>query len=300
MTTLAWALAPALALLAAFDVRVAPPAPQPVAIVYELAGEALLLAPDRSPKPVRLFERLPVGASLELGPRARLALAFSSGLRYELGAASRATLGVKDLVARAGRARPLPPVPPLPLLAPIAAEHVPGARAGALRIRTERITGLYPRHGATVLAEATVLRFESVAGAAAYRVEIQDERGGTVFRAEPGAPPARVPAGALQAGQTYRWSVRTLDRPGPIARGEADFVTLSAEAARARERARRILEPEGPAALPLLAAIDRGLGLRLEAREKLRAALAAKPGEPALREAFLDAAAELDEPYARE
>jgi hypothetical protein len=261
-------------------------APKPVAIVYSLAGEASVASPNMARRPLRLFDRLPAGATLEVGPDSHLALAFASGLRYKLGAHSHVKLGTKDLALREGIVRPLSPVPPLLTLFPIAESDRPGLRHAAVRIRSERITGLYPRHGMTVLADEAVLHFQPVEGARGYRIEVQDDQGGIVFRVDIEAPPVKLPAGTLRAGRCYRWTVRTLDRPSAIARGEAELVILSEDAARAREEARKILESETPESLQLLAEIDRSLGLLLEAREELQEALDRKPGDPGLRQAL--------------
>jgi hypothetical protein len=267
-------------------------APQPVAIIYELEGEALRQGPGSSPQPVELLDRLAAGTSVELAAGSRLALAFVTGRRYEISGPARATLGKGDLAARSGGVRALPSVPPLPRLAPIAETDRPGLRAGAVRIRAERMTGLYPHGGAAVLPGEIRLRFQPVTGAARYRVEVQDEHGRTVFREDgessvvPMGPTVKLPAGTLHAGASYRWTVRTLDRPGAVARGAAGLVVLDEETARRREETRKVLASEGPGALPLLAAIDAGLGLWLEAREALTAALDAAPGEPALQEAL--------------
>jgi hypothetical protein len=259
---------------------------EPVAIVYRITGEALRVTPHRAA--VHLFDRLPAGTTLELAPGSRLAIAFVTGKRYEISGPARATLGKGDLAAKSGGMRPLPSVPPLPRLAGIAEDENPGPTAGAVRIRAEKIAGLYPRRGAAVLTNETVLRFQPVAGAREYRIEVQDGQGRTVFRTDAGSPPVKVPAGTLRPGHRYLWVVRTLDRPGAIARGEADLVTLSEDAARTREEVREILATEGPGSLPLLAEIDQSLGLWLEAREDLRTALTHEPANPALRKALIE------------
>ena len=225
---------------------------------------------------------------MEVGQESRLALAFVSGLRYELREGSRVRLGAKDLTSRTGTVRRLPAVPPLPQLPPIAPQDRPGLPSGAPRIRGEPIKGLYPRRGAAVLANATVLYFQPVTGASRYRIEVQDRENQTVFQTELESSPVKVPAGTLRPGNNYRWTVRTLDRPGAIARGEAELVTLGEQASRTREKARQSLAAEGAGSLPLLAEIDRSLGLLLTAREELRAALDGKPGDPALRQALAE------------
>jgi hypothetical protein len=253
----------------------------PVAIVYALSGEAFQGAPGQPRHPIVLFDQLPAGADLDVEPGARLALAFASGKCWALGGGARATLGATDLGSRAGNVRRLPSVPPLPRLAPIRKDDHAGPRAGAVRIRGERIKGLYPGRGAKALASATVLRFRAAGGAERYRVEVQDEQGAIVVSTETTAPAVRVPAGILRPGASYHWVVRTLDLPGAAARGEADFPTLDRESAWRRERLRRAAAGRRELTA-LLAGIDRQLGVLAEARDELRSALAASPGDPAL------------------
>ena len=267
-------------------------AAEPVAMVYLLAGEASLTAPV--PRPVRLFDRLPAETKVEVGPGSRVALAFVSGLRYELGERSQVTIGRKDLVSRTGLVRTLPPVPAFLRLSPIAKGDRPGPRAGAVRIRAERITGLYPRGGAAVLPGEIFLRFQPVMGAGRYRIEVQDDQGRTVFEADSESPPVKLDSETLRPGLRYRWTVRTLDRPGPVARGDAELVVLGEDVARTREETRKILKAEGPGSLPLLAAIDHSLGLWLEAREELRAALDRKPRDPGLQQALSEIEIQLE------
>jgi CHAT domain-containing protein/tetratricopeptide (TPR) repeat protein len=240
-------------------------AAEPVAIVYSLAGEASLTAPVH--RPLRLFDRLPAGTIVEVNPGSRLALAFVNGLRYELGELSRVTIGRKNLVSRTGPVRSLPQVPRLPRLSPIASEDRPGPRAGAVRIRTETVKGLYPDRAAASLASATRLRFDPVPAAPGYIVQIVDQTGETVFQIDTQATEVSVPPGVLKPGETYRWSVETRDRPGAIARGEATLVTLDDSRARAREELRRWAEQSGNMDdQPLLAAVDQALGLAEDAR----------------------------------
>ncbi|HEX6863847.1 MAG TPA: tetratricopeptide repeat protein, partial [Thermoanaerobaculia bacterium] len=234
-------------------------AAEPAAIVYSLAGEATVAAPD--PRPLRLFDRLQTGTIVEVSPGSRVALAFVSGLRYELGERSRVTIGKKDLASRAGTVKALPRVSPLPRLLPIAAEDRPGPKAGAVRIRSEEIGGLSP-DGTVTLADATVLHFQSAEGTGRHRVEIEDAHGTVVFRVDTEGSAVTVPEGILAPGVPYHWTVKSLNRPGPVRRGEAGFATLSQKAAEARERLRKAVEKlEDGDSRALLEAVDHGLGL---------------------------------------
>jgi CHAT domain-containing protein/Tfp pilus assembly protein PilF len=244
--------------------------PEPVAIVYSLAGTATL-----ADRPLHRFDRLPAEAAVEVGPASHLALGFASGVRYELGEGARVTLGKTDLAQRAGLVKALPRVPPHLILAAISKEERPGARAGAVRIRGEEIEGLHPCRGAAVLANQAVLRFKPAESGGPYHVEVQDGEGRTMFQTDVEAPPVRVPGDVLRPGARYGWTVHTLGRPGPVAHAEADFVTLSADDTRAREALRATLEAEGTGdSLALLAEIDRGLGMLPEAAEGLEEGLA--------------------------
>ncbi len=248
-------------------------APEPVAIVYETSGEASRLVPGRSRQPVHLLDRLAAGTAIELAAGSRLALAFLNGRRYEISGPARATLGKDDLAARSGGVRALPSVPPLPRLAPIAEDDRPGAKAGAVRIRREEIDSLSPRDGAATLADATSLRFQTADGAARHQVEIEDARGTLIFRVVTEASAVNVPTGILASGGRYHWTVKALDRPGPVVRGEAEFVTLPRKTAEARERLRKAVEAAGnDGSRALLAAVDHDLGLTNEAHGRRMAA----------------------------
>lgn len=208
----------------------AAPAP-PVAIVYQLQEEATWNLPRKAPQPVALLSVLPAGAELRIAPGGSLALALPSGARYRLGPGARATLGPRGLSRTRGPVETLPPVKPFPSLAPIAFTDRPGDRSAAVRVRGEAIEGLSPNESIRSLADRTVLRFRPVHGALRHRVEVRGSDGGLVFEKETEASEASVPAGLLVPGKRYRWTVRTIDRLGPVARGEAWFSTLDAESA---------------------------------------------------------------------
>jgi hypothetical protein len=254
-----------------------------VAIIYRLAGTASRIDPGRPRRPVGLFDRLPAGVVLETEPGARLELAFGTGLRWALGSGSRAALGPAGLATRSGDVRQLLPVPPLPLLGPIRKEDHPGRHPGAVRIRGERITGLYPGRGAAAIASAVVLRFLPVGGTERYQVELRDEQGTVIFSATTSETAMSVQADFVRPGTRYHWTVRTVERAGPVALGEADFMTLPSRIAEERETLRKAIEAAGDsAALALLAEVDRELGLVMEAQDELRAAVRALPGDAQL------------------
>jgi hypothetical protein len=156
-----------------------------------------------------------------------------------------------------------------------------------VRIRGEGIEGIYPGRGATALASAVVLRFRNVEGARRYRIEVGDGAGTVVYSTETESTKLSLPADALRPGMSYHWSVSTMNRPGPMAQGEAEFTTLDADTARAREELRLLVEKTGSEELTaLLAGVDRELGLLAEARAELQSALRAAPMDTALAEAL--------------
>jgi hypothetical protein len=132
-----------------------------------------------------------------------------------------------------------------------------------------------------------LLRFAPVPDASRYQVTVEDESAASVFQVETQSPTVHVLPGILKPGAKYYWHVRTLDRMGQVARGTAEFVTLTAETARARAAVKAALEVAGDAAsLALLAELDRRLGLLVEACDEFRAALAKAPGDAALQQAL--------------
>lgn len=268
-----------------------PPAAKEVAIVSFLAGQAL--REDHGViQPLRLWDRLTEGTWLEVNA-GRVGLAFASGKRYVLLESARALLGKKDF-AGASHFLELPRVKPRAFGPIFAGTPMYLTEIAGTPIRTERIRGLYPRLGAATPAGHTTLRFDAVDNAGRYQVEVFDEEGKTVFATPTTDVTVSVPTAKLRAGVRYSWRVRTLDRPGPAAAGQADFVTLTLKVAREWEAMRRELG-HGEESLPLLALIDQKLGLFAEARTDLEEAIRQSPEEPGLREALSQIEARLSE-----
>jgi hypothetical protein len=260
----------------------------PVAIVCAVVGTAsVTVSAAGKTTPLRLFEWVADGSVIEVARGSQLTLVFSSGARYELGETAKATAGTTSLASSAGPVRELEAVPPFPTVLPITASARTGPRYGAVRIRGATLTHLYPHGDAATLADSAALRFAPVSDASRYSVEVETESGTSVLRVETQSPSVSISPGILKPGAKYYWQVGTLDRIGQAARGAAEFVTLSAEAASRRAALKQSLEAAGDAAsLALLAEIDRSLGLLIEAREEFRAALAKAPGDVSLRSAL--------------
>jgi CHAT domain-containing protein/Tfp pilus assembly protein PilF len=257
-----------------------------VALISELSGTAVVEGSGSpTPSAVKRFTALPDGSILRLGPGSRAVVVLVRGRRFTLGPGARATVHGDRVSATSGPVEELPSLPALPQL--VALTDAPRA-LGGVRLRASAVTGLSPSNGAALASRAR-LRFAPVAGAATYRVEIEDGQGRGIFTSETASAEVAVPAGILEAGADYYWTVRTIDRPGAQARGSAGFRTLRPDEARARDDLAARLRGEGGApALALLAAIDRHLGLHQEALEGFRAALALAPGDAALEAAIRD------------
>ena len=263
------------------------PPVSPVAIVSHMTGTASVTAGPGPAVALKPYDWIPPDATIEVAPKSSVTLVLVSGKRFELPERTRASVRADRLSPVAGTVRLLDPLPALPAIAPIAKSARTGGEAAAIRIRGERISHLYPAGQAVALADRTVLRFDPVAGAAKYKVEVEDERGAPVAEFETSEPAVAVSAGVLAPGRNYYWRVSSLDSAGPPARGAAQFVTLSEQNAVARRALRSRLESTGdPSSLALLAEIDRALGLMWEARETLREAARKAPEDPDIRSAL--------------
>jgi hypothetical protein len=276
----------------------APAAPSIAALISELSGEATVRStPAAARDRARRFDAVPVGARLELGAQSRGVLVLAGGRRFALGPNARATVADDRLTATSGPVTELASLPTLPRLTALD-ESRPAGPPGAVRLRGAVISGVRPSH-AVVLNPPLTLRFDPVAGASRYAVEVENQAGRRIFAAETPKPEQAVPPGVLEPGASYYWVVRTLDKAGGEARGTGQFRTLSLDEVAQRDALRRSLASEGDAGgVALLAEIDRRLGLYQEALEGFRAALAGTPADPAIQRAirWLEAAARPEGP----
>jgi CHAT domain-containing protein len=276
------------------------------AMVCLLHGDVTVQAPGSTAQPATLFERLPAGAVVRCGPHSAATLVFFDGSRYAVGSTTSAIVQPAGVRAASGEVRHLPQVAQLVAIAPLAWDDSLRKRAAAIRIRAAApppaaITGLSPRDGATVLADALALTFTPAPGIEAYRVEIMFDDSHVVFSADTHGPTVNVPRGALKAGGVYGWEVRALDSGADDRRGNAVFVTLGEKETRQRHDLAVAASRSRQADLELaLAAIDHQAGLASEACAELRAAAAwiGAGGDPQGRRE--PAAADAGEPYLRQ
>jgi hypothetical protein len=262
--------------------------PVTVAVVFDVAGRASITEKSgAAARLLRLHDWIHSGSTIQVGADSKLVLVFVSGKRFELGPLAKSTLTPDDLVRSAGPVHALPAFPRLPQVLPIAADERPSTNSAAVRIRGREISNLYPRTPATALTRSTVLRFEPVSDERRYLVEVEDESGARLFRAETATPAVSVPQGILEPGARYYWRVTSVNQAIPPARGEAAFRTVGREPEQELDALIAALEPAADAkTLALLAEIDRRLGLFMEARDRLRAALAKDPDNGSLRDAL--------------
>jgi len=266
-----------------------------VALIASSTGVLSVAEPGRPPRPATTLDWLRDGAVVECPSGAKATLALAGGRRYELPPSTRIRVHGDGIEPLAGQPRELATSAPLPKLASLAPDSRPGVRAGALRVRGRTLRDLNPREDGLTLAGATTLSFTALPGVGEYHVEIEDDRGETVFHATTPASQIRVSAGVLQPGRRYRWSVRGSSADG-LARGEAEFRTLDAEAAARRERFRASLAGDDASSAALLAEVDRALGLLTQARDGFALALERAPTDAALKRALDDVEARLREP----
>ena len=260
------------------------PAPKPasepelVAIVSALDGKMWAQSkPTR--RSLALYDWLPAGMVIDLDEKARAVIIMMDGRRYELGGGSRVQLTASSATIVRGPVKEAAPVPGLVALAPIAG-RAPTV-SGAVRLRARNIPKLNPCNTVVTLRDATVLRFEPIAGASQFAVEVQTEDGRRVFAQTIDRPPLAVPAGVLSGGVEYFWTVRLIG-DGPPARSEGRFRTLDAEAEAARIALGRSSDTADSG---LLGGIDFHLGVLNEAIEELSAAAERNPDNVAAREA---------------
>lgn len=259
--------------------------PDAAALIVIASGPLSLTEQGSMARSVGALEWLPIDSILDSGGQTAL-LALAGGRRFELSARARVRVRPDGLEVLSGQAHELARVAPIPKVARLAAHEQPGSRSGAMRIRGRTIRGLYPRGDAVTRAEATTLLFSLASGITEYHVEIEDDEGETVFHVSTRGGEILVARDVLQAGRRYRWSVRGGSADGP-ARGEAEFSTLDADAATARQRLRdSIGNSDDVAGVALLAEVDRQIGLLLEARDGFSRALERSPGTPELRDAL--------------
>jgi hypothetical protein len=132
---------------------------------------------------------------------------------------------------------------------------------------------LYPNSNQAVLSDSVILRYSAVRQALRYRAVIMDEKRHAVFDKETATTEITVPVGVVSPGSHYHWQIATIGK-GPVNQGYGEFTALPADIAQERALFKENLAKKGdPESLALIAAIDRALGLLLEARNEFMAAL---------------------------
>ena len=260
---------------------------QPVAIVSSIEGGAWIQAKAGARKPLALYDWISADAMVEVADVGRLELILIDGRRYRLNGGAGATVSSTSLSPLRGSVTQESAMPKLVALAPIAGS-APRA-AGAVRIRGRTIANMNPCDSVRTLRDATVLRFDPVAGVSRYEIEVRAAGDEEVFAGTATEPMLAVPAGVLAAGSEYFWFVRT-QGVDPPAQSESRFTTLDGDA----ESARRTFASElDPSAGGLLGGIDVHLGLLNEAVAELTAAAQRAPRDAAVGEAAKRARATL-------
>jgi hypothetical protein len=254
------------------------PASAPVAISSAVSGTVWITTAGERRR-LEALEWIPAEAVVEAEAGSAARLITIDGQRYEVreGGAARLSAGavttVRGVVVK-GATLPRLPVAPI-------AGSVPG-RSAAVRIRGERIAGMYPCQAVRTLAGATELRFEAPASVSRFEVEIS-RAGRRVLAQVTERSPLRVPGGVLEDGLEYVWNVRALGKGNP-SEGEAGFATLDAATRAARADVLAALERDGEPGV--MAAIDSRLGLLDEAVAALARAASREPSNAATQRAL--------------
>lgn len=258
-------------------------------IVAEVRGDATaMVSGQHAATPLRLFDRLGEGTVVATGVDSRASLLWIDGRRFDLGPSSEVAIGAEGIEARRGTAEEREPVAVLADVAPIlGAAGNTRPLATRLRAGTTAPALLEPPEGGALLADAPVLVFAGTPAATSYVVTVED-RSGEVYRVETEATEVRLPAGVLAPGRTYSWEVASIvdDRVG--AKSGAIVTTIDEATGRRRAAALEALEASADPVHALIAAdLDRTLGLRREACERLRS-VRSEDGDRADLDASLD------------
>jgi hypothetical protein len=235
--------------------------PKPIAVIGALSGEAHIAG--SSARPARARDWLSAGDVLGLDDGARLVVVFRTGRRFEVRGAARVTVRA-DALAPLSDVRELERLPAWPALPAVDPAAARGSRAAAIRVRvgTDFTGAIEPASDGVVLSDEAWLCFPLQPNASVYAIEVRDHHGDLVFQTRTGEGRVRVPAGTLQPGARYAWSVETVDHMGHPARAYAQFRTLDGQAAEARRNIRAHVEASGEIdAETYLQELDQALGL---------------------------------------
>jgi len=265
------------------------PAEEKTAIVCFVDGKAWVLDPGtKERKEIDLFVWLKTGGTVETSADAKLVIAFSTGDRYEVSGSAKAIVGQAGLTTVSGPVKKLTPTPVMPKIVSLSQGARPGSRMSGIRLRGAKqvISDLYPGDGAAVFADEAVLTFSHMGKAERFRVELEDEPGNNILSIETTSSEVGVSPGILKPGANYYWSVRTLETDKPSTVVDAVFSTITEEEAKTLKAFRsQAFQSRDAAELLLLSEIDITLGLRKEACETLKAALALSSGNDKIKKA---------------
>ena len=280
----------ALSLYGAFMLKAVDKESESVAIVCYVSGKAAItIPPDNKIIALQLFDRLKAGTEIKTESNSKVVIAFFTGAQYEIGEESTATVEPKELKSDKSSIKKLQAILAMPKIAPIAKEENPGKRAAAIRIRGylegQELLKPYPRNGAAVLADSTVLSIKPVEGIDKYKVDIEDENGNSIFSVETSSTAITISPNILKDGSVYLWRVRTINQQKRSVHAEEMFETVSKENAKLRLALKQQMEKQQDISLlMLLADVDHNLGLKKEACDELHIAMKQSADNPLLQQ----------------
>ncbi len=260
-----------------------------VALVFRLAGEARVTpAAGGDARAARQFDWLESGDELRVEKETHVEIVFVTGARYEFTGPAAAVLTEEGLGRNEGKIEAREPLPPLPrrTLNPHEADAFASTRLGGVVLRGSSLRWIYPRQGATTLADQTTLRFgTSEETSAGCRVILEDEDGTVLLHKVVKDDEVAIPPDLLVEGRRYYWRVLALDSAGTTGTAEGEFTTLDS----VRSSQRRILQEQldatsDPYVIALAGEVDRSLGLLWESRKSSCRARDLLPEDAPLRE----------------
>lgn len=249
-----------------------------VAVVASIKGTATAHVPGGKKTSLSFLDWLPRGSIVELSKNGDAVLILLNGHRYELYGGSSAAVAADGVVQESGRVAELPLLP-MPTYPPIADV---GTTPAAVRFRgSNDIQNLYPHSGTLALPSSVRLQFSPVHGAVAYDITIEED-GNEVMSLRDSSNSISV-SSSLKPGTRYAWKVHAISNSGVLAKGSAEFSTLSAANIEQRAAFAEALHSADDASrMALMGAIDLRLGLIAEACDEFEHAMQLRPGDDAV------------------
>lgn len=259
---------------------------QTVAMVTDLVGRAATVG-EASRTPVGILAELEEGARIELGTGSKLVVMYlSSGDQYAINGPAAVLVNAGSLLSLSGE-RPTRRGSAVNQDGP-KMKLRPGAFAqGALVLRSARPSAriaLLNLSGTVTLDSAPTFRWQGIAGARQYHLQLQDDAGQMLFEAEvEGETLTLADAARLRDGLSYTWTVSTRLTDGRRYSSSGDFRMATSDVRELVERSRPSAGADVAERIAFATWLE-NLDLRDEARRYWQGVVNDRPDSVRLRE----------------